>query len=283
VATPDSTFWVHSGPTGIRVRAVPMTLAHYDGRFHEVYVADVDRSFDDAVFTGERVYVRDLITGDSTLVYDDTAVTRLAAHHGLSHPDAVPLDVDDDPPSDPDVVAADETDVLEVRGPYVLLEHRSDFEHLGGELHDTVHTAMDHRSGRVITQSALIHLAAATADSIAVNPLPHTWKRADYTVLARGDSASGDISLSLRDRQKRLWPLFTVSSHARMYWLDKPPVDNVTRRALSHAFNEAASYDMATRFVRFDVPTPRRPLVTARFRQPATHTSPGIPRPPQRT
>jgi hypothetical protein len=233
-----------------------MTLAHFDGRFHEVYVADVDRSFNDAVFDGERVYVRDLRTGDSTLVYDDTAVVRLAAQHARLHPDAVPLDPDDDSPREPDVTATGETDVLEVRGPYVLLEHRSAFEHPGGGQHDTVRTAVDLRTGRAATMASMAH-DAASSDTAVVRVVPASWSRAGYTLIARGDTTpdGSGVSLVLRDRAMRTWPLFTVSAHPRLYWLDTPPVDAATRTALARAFDAAAAYDEAVKYVRFSRPT----------------------------
>lgn len=250
VATPDSTFWVRSGQGGIRVRAVPMTLAHYGHRFHEVYVADVDRSFEDAVFTGERVYVRDLARGDSSLVYDDTMVVRLAEHYARTHPDAHPLDPDADTPSDPAIAATGETDLLGVRGPYVLLEHRSSFEHAGDEQDDTVETAVDLRTGAAASLTMLQRDPAVTHDSSMVRAIPATWTREGYTLLARGDSSEGTVSLTLRDGARRSWPLFSTPAHPRIYWLDVPPVDAVTRRALARAFNDAAAYDESVKYVR---------------------------------
>lgn len=257
VATPDSAFWVRTGGQGVHVRSVPMTLAHFGGHFHEVYVADVDRSFNDAIFDGERVYVRDLQTGDSSLVYDDTAIVKLAAQHARAHPDAVALGPDDDNPDDPAVTATGETDVLEVRGPYALLEHRSTFEHDGGSQHDTVRTAVDLRTGRAATSASMAR-DLASDDSTIIRALPATWSRAGYTLLARGDTADGSsVSLVLRDRAMRSWPLFTVSAHPRLYWLDKPPVDVRTRNALVRAFDAAASYNEMVKYVRFSRPVPQ--------------------------
>ncbi len=251
VATPDSTYWVSSGTQGIHVRAVPMTITRYGGRFHEIYVADVDRSFNDAVFTGERLYTRDLVTGDSTLVYDDTSVVKLASHHARSHPESLPLAADDDTPNDPAVIATGETDIIEVRGPYVLLEHRSSFEHIGGEQHDTVRAVVNLRTGLAATRADLTHDAQVLADSTTLRPVPHTWKRRGYALLARGDAASPSVSLSLRDQGDRSWPLISVAASARLYWLDTEPLDTAAVRALAHAFNEAAAYDESASFVTF--------------------------------
>lgn len=250
VATADSTYWVRSNASGIHVRAVPMTIAQFGGRFHEVYVADVDRSFDDAVFTGERVYVRDIVTGDSSMVYDDTAVVTLATRHARTHPDAVPLGPDDDTPTDPLVTATGETDLLEVRGPYVLLEHRSAFEHEGGSQHDTVRTAVDLRTGRPASPETMAR-DAASLDSSVIRTVPRSVTRPGYTLLARGDSTHGNVSFTLRDGASRSWPLFTVSAHPRVYWLDAPPLDSPTRHALAHAFNDAAAYDEQVKYAAF--------------------------------
>jgi hypothetical protein len=249
VATADSTYWVHSGAQGIRVKAVPMTLAHFGGHFHEVFIADLDRSFDDAIFTGERVYVRDLQTNDSSLVYDDSAIVSIAAHHARANPDAVPLGPNDDAPTDPDISATGETDILDVRGPYALLEHRVEYEMQGGDQHDTVHTAVDLRTGAAATPEAIARDSAAE-DSNLVRSVPSRWVRNGYTLTARG-LGDGSIMLSLRDRSRQTWPLFAVGAHPRIYWLDNPPINAATRRALLRAFNSAASYDESVKYVRY--------------------------------
>ncbi len=267
LATPDSTFWVRSGATGIRIRAVPMTIARYDSAFHEVYVADLDRSFNDAVLTGERVYVRDLLSDDSTLVYDDTTINSLADRHARAHPDAIPLNPDDDTPDNPPISADGETDILDVRGPYILLEHRSSFEHFGNAQSDTVQAAIDLRTARAATRAAMTHDSAGMERDV-VRSLPQTWNRGAYTLLARGDSAGGSVSLTLRDRARHVWPLLTVSERPRIYWLDSPRMDARTRVALSRAFNEAAAYGETVKYVTF---TPLPPRVAHRSHR-AHHT-----------
>lgn len=259
VATADSTFWVHSGTQGIRVRAVPMTLTRFDGHFHEVFIANVDRSFNDAIFTGERVYVRDLQSSDSMLVYDDSAVLKMARHHALAYPYATPLSPDDDTPTDPQISATGETDVLEVRGPYVLLEHRSAYEMPAGGQHDTVRTPVDLRTGGAATSSAMARDSAAE-DSNVVRLLPRSWNRNGYTLNARG-AGDGSVSMSLRDAARRSWPLFTVGAHVRIYWLDHPAIDPAARRALLRAFNSAAAYDEAVKYAKFVRPAATAPVM----------------------
>lgn len=262
VATADSVFWVHSGKWGVHVRAVPMTLAHFDGRFYEVFVADVDRSYDDAIFTGERVYVRDLESGDSTMVYDDTAIITMAKRHARAYPDAALLRPNDDTPTDPEISAAGETDVLEVRGHYALLEHRTDYEMPGGGQHDTVHTAVDLRTGEAATHEAMSRDSVAD-DSNVVRTVPRSWVRGGYTLNARGVD-DGSVSISLRDPAHGTWPLFTVSAHPRVYWLDHPGITAVTRHGLVRAFNAAAAYDDAVKYVKFARPHYLLPVHTSR-------------------
>ena len=249
VATRDSTFWVRSTAAGVSVIGVPMTLTQYDGRFRELYVADVDRSFSDAIFTGERIYTRDLETGDSSIVYDDTLVVHLADRYARANPGARPLAPDDDTPDDADVVAQGETDMIEVRGPFLLLEHRSSFEHPGGEQYDTVRTAIDLRTLHGVRPVDVMH-DSTVHDSTSISHLPHTWHRAGYELVARGDSANDAISLLLRDRLQRAWPLMTVARHARVYWLDTPALSARLRTSLMRAFNAAAGYGDDVTYVR---------------------------------
>lgn len=245
VATADSTYWVRTAGDGVRVRGVPMTVAYYGGGFHEVYVADADRSFDDAIITGERVYTRDLTTGDSTLVFDDTAIALIARHHARAHPGARALTPEDADPADPVLAARGETDILGVRGEYLLLEHRLAVETPGVEQDDTIRAAVDMRTGRGLTRDAVRELALQPDTSMAWS-VPREWRRRGYTVLARGSDSS--VSLVLRDARGRVWPLVTLGERPRMYWLDAPAVDAPTRRALRRAFNEAAAYDEGVKY-----------------------------------
>src|SRR5947208_1365675 len=63
----DSSFWITAGPEGVHVRGSPILLARYDGRFYEVYSADDDYSFENALLVGTRLYRRDILSGDSAL------------------------------------------------------------------------------------------------------------------------------------------------------------------------------------------------------------------------
>src|SRR5205085_11134684 len=71
-----------------------------------------------------------------------------------------------------------------------------------------------------------------------------------YDVVARYDSAAETAHISLSDHVRE-WPVRSVAAPVlHMFWLDRPPLDSATRRALARAFDEAAQYDEATRTVR---------------------------------
>ena len=61
VASQDSTFWIATTDSSVRIRGEPITLAAYEGRFYELYSAEDDYSFPDALLVGERL-VHQLVT-----------------------------------------------------------------------------------------------------------------------------------------------------------------------------------------------------------------------------
>jgi hypothetical protein len=73
-----------------------------------------------------------------------------------------------------------------------------------------------------------------------------SWQRPGYAVIARYDSTS-EGRVVLRDSSAHEWPIGAISEPAsRIYWLDRPTFDSVTRHALVRAFEEAASYGNET-------------------------------------
>jgi hypothetical protein len=124
IAAGDSTFWVTTGPRGVRVRGSPLVLARYDGKFYEVYVADEDHSFYDAVFTSQRIYRRDLMTGDSVAVFLDSSIVAAARRYGVVHPNESPLGSDEDAADDPSTSVTGEVDIVDVHGPFLSFEYR---------------------------------------------------------------------------------------------------------------------------------------------------------------
>jgi hypothetical protein len=78
------------------------------------------------------------------------------------------------------------------------------------------------------------------------------WRHARYEVVVRYDPLSGAGQLSLRDSTSREWLLGRVPSPAsRILWLDLPPLDSASRRALERAFRESSLYDDAARTVSY--------------------------------
>ncbi|MGZ8413133.1 MAG: hypothetical protein ACXW05_10400 [Gemmatirosa sp.] len=144
----DSTYWNSAGIDGARVRAAPLLLARWDGRLYEVYAADDDRSFYDAVFTSQRVYRRDLLAGDSLVVFDDPRVRTLADRYAVANPYERPLAPEEDAAEEPGTVATSEVALLDVYGPYLTVEHRADVESRGdAHEHQLRRSVVDLRTG----------------------------------------------------------------------------------------------------------------------------------------
>jgi len=128
LAAGDSSYWVTSDHGTVRMRGAPLELARVDGRFYELYVEDDDRSFEDAVLVGQRVYRRDLVSGDSLLVYEDTIVPRLARQYARLHPDDVRVQPEDDTNDDPLWRATATVDLTDVHGPFLTYSLHVDVE-----------------------------------------------------------------------------------------------------------------------------------------------------------
>jgi hypothetical protein len=149
VAAGDSTFWIRTGKEGVTVRGAPIALARFDGRLYELYVTDDDRSYYDAVMIGQRLYRRDLITGDSSAVVEDTTVARLATAYARAHPSERRLEPHEEASDDPEIYATADLEIVGVHGPYLSFEHHSDIGLPdGSEIHSIARGVVDLRSGR---------------------------------------------------------------------------------------------------------------------------------------
>ncbi len=158
----DSTYWVASGPSGITVRGVPLMLARYGGRFHEVYVADDDHSYYDALLVGQLVYSRDLISKDSTLVFVDTLVGRIAGAYAANHTDEEPLDPDEPVADRPEVTATSDVSLLDVAGPFLSIEYHADTRlRPQAGFHTTWRSVIDLRVGHPVRVEDLVGPAEA--------------------------------------------------------------------------------------------------------------------------
>lgn len=152
IAAGDSTYWVRSADGGLRLRGSPILLANFGGRFYEVYVTDDDRSYEDAVFVGQRVWRRDLVRGDSVLVFEDTLIPRLSRRWAAEHPDARLLEPAEAESAEPAAAATVELAVIAVHGPYLSYEYHADVESEHARpWHTTRRGVVDLRSGRSVT------------------------------------------------------------------------------------------------------------------------------------
>jgi hypothetical protein len=191
VTTADSSYWVTSVPQGLRVRGVPMLLARVDGRFREIYVADDDRSYYDAVLVGQRMWSRDLIRGDSIELFADTLVPRYALSYAKAHPDDAPLLKDEEAAEHPRTSVTADLEVLGVHGPYVSFEYRTDMDVTGERKNADRHTArrgvIDLRTGKSVSVATLFGREAA--DRVEGDASAE-WRTARDSLLAMRDRHS---------------------------------------------------------------------------------------------
>jgi hypothetical protein len=190
VAAGDSVFWIRSDIEGIRVRGAPMVLAEVGGRFAELYVADEDHSFYDAVFVGQRLYKRDLINGDSAALYGDTLMGILARSYAAANPDERPLSSDEQGSENPRTIGSAEIFVLDVLGPWVSYEYRTDVDVVGGtSAHGVRRGVLDLRTGAPTTLEALFGQRPAR---LAANEGRAQWRslRDSVSAAARESGAS---------------------------------------------------------------------------------------------
>jgi hypothetical protein len=156
LANADSTFWVTADARGIRMRGAPIILGRVDGRFQEIYVVDDDHSYYDAVFVGQHIFRRDLISGDSLELLADGEVADLAERFAKEHPDERQLGPDEEGAEHPRTYAAAELRVLEVHGPYASYEHLTDIDITGGTTRHAAHRGViDLRNGDEMTVTGL--------------------------------------------------------------------------------------------------------------------------------
>jgi hypothetical protein len=235
---------VRSDNSGLRIRGSPLILARTGGRYYEIFVSEIDRSFPKALFSGERVFRRELATGDSSVIYEDTTIVRMSDAYHQQHPRARLLRPEDDPDDDVDISAVGETDVLNVLGPYVALEHRVSIERAddtGDD--DTTRAVIDLRNGKPVAFDRMLRdttVQEAAGEGGLVN---RRWRHDGYDVISHYDSAHKANTLALRDHRGREWRLGLIgSTYVQIFWLDRPRVDTKTRHALSRAFNDATTY-----------------------------------------
>lgn len=144
----DSTFWVSATDGRFKVRRAPLTVANVEGRFYELYITDDDRSYFDALLIGQRIFRRDLVSGDSLQVFEDVRVSSIANAYAAAHPGERPLDPDEDGSDDPHTVATSDAELLDIVGPLLSYAHHSDIDIVNVEdTHTVRHGVIDLRDG----------------------------------------------------------------------------------------------------------------------------------------
>jgi hypothetical protein len=250
LADAGSTYWVRSGPRGINARTSPLILTSADNRFYEVYVDEETRSYDDAIFTREPIYSRDLLTGRKKLLWQEPRVTAWEKSYLTANPEARLLDPDEDGSDDVSVAASGESDILAVIGPYVLYDRHLTLEKENFEQSDSSRAAIDLRSGQTVPLEAVVRDTSVLGAGAIREADKVRWHHSGYDVIARWDDERNESQVILRDLRGHEWPLGYVGSRLpRIFWLDEPRVDPGLRRALLTAFDDARSDDYETQLV----------------------------------
>jgi hypothetical protein len=191
----DSSFWITSQAGKIRVRGAPLELAVAGGRFYELYVADDDRSYGDAVLVGQKVYRRDLVTGDSVLLFQDTVVSRLARLYGRLHPDDEPLSPNEEPSDEPLWTATSTLAIDEVAGPFVSFSLHTDVERDDAPLwHTSRRGVLDIRTGGPATLAAVTGKAQGDVERARSRVLRSTLDSVRSSRDERGERAAAMLS-----------------------------------------------------------------------------------------
>lgn len=250
LADAGSTYWVRSGPRGINARTSPLILTSADNRFYEVYVDEETRSYEDAIFTREPIYSRDLLTGRKKLLWQEPRVTAWEKSYLTANPSARLLDPDEDGSDDVSVAASGESDILAVVGPYVLYDRHLTLEKENFEQSDSSRSAIDVRTGQTVPLEAVVRDTSVLGAGAIRETDKVRWHHSGYDVIARWDDERNESQVVLRDLRGHEWPLGYVGSRLpRIFWLDEPRVDPGLRRALLTAFDDARSDDYETQLV----------------------------------
>ena len=164
-ASGDSTYWVRSGPEGMRVRSAPILLTQVDRVLYEVFLTDDGAEYPEASFATSRLWARALTGTDSVSLFADTTVMQALAAWRRRHPREAEIDpADEDAPDDPATVVQDELDLIDVHGPYLSFEHLLNVDIDGGppHLHAGRRYVVDVRTGVRPTLVELLGAAEAT-------------------------------------------------------------------------------------------------------------------------
>jgi hypothetical protein len=249
VADAGSTYWVRSGPRGISARTSPLILTSANNRFYEVYVGEVTRSYEDAIFSREPIYSRDVLSGAQKVLWEDSKVSAWEKAYLTGNPDARLLDPEEDG-EEVRVAASAESDILAVVGPYVLYDRRVTLERNEYQQSDSSTGAIDIRSGSSVALEALVKDTSVLGAGGVREGDRVRWRHSGYDVIARWNQERSESEMVLRDFRGHEWMLGYVGSRLpRIFWLDEPRVDRRLRTALANAFDQARADDLETQLV----------------------------------
>lgn len=203
-AAGDSTWWVRSSAEGLRVRSAPILLTYADGHFYEVFVSEENAEYETASFANARVYSRDVMRGDSLVIYDDPTARRAIARWKRDHPQAVPLDLSEELDIDePATAIIDNIEIIDVHGQWVTVQHAFDMDIEGrsGHRHTRRRALVDVRTGRRGTLATMFG-AEASAHAVrdgrlALEALKDSVRRAGDTRADRARETLATFALDV--------------------------------------------------------------------------------------
>lgn len=197
VTAGDSAFWVAADSAGPRVRRAPLWLVRHDDQWLEIYAADDDRSHRNAVFIGQRLWARDLVTGDSTLLAADTSALVLERDYARATPWDPPVRADEEINDTPSLEATADLVPLDLVGPFLGLELRTDIETADSarHRHEVRRGVVDLRRSSRIT---LPDVVGSRVEAI-VSAGEAAWQRARDSVLAEASEAGRAASEAFAD------------------------------------------------------------------------------------
>jgi hypothetical protein len=188
LAAGDSTFWIRGDSLGARSRGAPLLLVRHADAWHELYVSDVDRSHLNAVFIGQRLYWRNLATGDSAILLADTSVLALERAYARATPWDRLARPDEEVAANPAVDAVTDIAVLDQHGPFVTVEVHVDIETADTlrRRHEVRRQVVDLRLGRTVS---VAELAGPEAGDV-LRAGRDAWRRARDSIRADTSEAA---------------------------------------------------------------------------------------------
>lgn len=197
VSAGDSAFWVVSDSQQPRVRRAPLRLVRHGTRFLELYATDDDRSHRNAVFIGQRLWARDVVQGDSVLLAADTTPLVLERDYARATPWDPPVRPDDEVSESPVVEAVIDLVPLDLVGPYLGVEVRTDIEAADSSRHrhEVRRGVIDLRLSRRVSLPDVVGNRVPSV--LAAGEL--AWRRARDSVLAEASEAGRAASEALED------------------------------------------------------------------------------------